>query len=316
MNTKKFTNSIVAILCLFLSISMEAQELTNTEIEITELIAGTLTSPIIPTQKLAIIIAGSGPTDRNGNSQLTRNNSLKLLAEELSKNGIATYRYDKRTVAMMKKRVGKIKELRFEDFIDDAAAVISYFKSEGTYQEISVIGHNQGSLIGMVAGEREKVSGIISLAGPSQSIDQSIIEQVTMQMPNFEQELRDNFDTLRKTGNLTEYNPLLESIFNRETQPFILSWMDYDPSEEVKKVTCPLLIINGTRDLQVSVQDAERLLVANPKAAMTIVKNMNHVLRNIDTEDTMINQKSYQEPNTPISEELVAIISSFIKELE
>ena len=87
-------------LCL-ISIYTYSQEPTYTpkDITINAFIDGTLLIPTdIEKPNLAIIVAGSGPTDRNGNQNLLKNNSLKKLAEGLSKEGIATFRYDKRIV--------------------------------------------------------------------------------------------------------------------------------------------------------------------------------------------------------------------------
>lgn len=303
------------VLCLFLLLTLlqvKGQEFLETEIDIGEFTSGTLLTPAVATKKLAIIIAGSGPTDRNGNSQLTKNNSLKLLAENISDQGIATYRYDKRVVTMIKKRSGKISEVLFDDLVTDATNVIAHFRDEGTYDSIYVIGHSQGSLVALLAAQKEAVDGLISLAGPSQPIDISIIEQVSAQMPNFEEELRNNFETLKRTGTLEEYNPLLASIFNKDVQPYLLSWIKYNPSDEIKNITVPVNLINGTKDFQVNEIEAQRLLEAHPEAEITIIKNMNHILRLIDTEDLLVNQKSYQEPATPIAQELVETIVTFI----
>lgn len=315
MKLKALTSSIFIYSWFFLLVTVSnAQGFQEKEVQIGEYTFGTLLIPEAPTKKLAIIIAGSGPTDRNGNSQLTKNNSLKLLAENISSQGIATYRFDKRVVTMMKKRVGRISEVLFDDLAIDVAAIIKHFRAEGTYDDIYLIGHSQGSLVALLAAQQQDVSGIISVAGPSQPIDVSIIEQVTAQMPNFEEELRANFETLKTNGSLEDYNPLLASIFNKDVQPYLLSWMKYNPSDEIKNITAPISLINGTRDFQVNESEAQRLQDASPNAEITIIKDMNHVLRIINTDDLLVNQKSYQEPNTPISKELIAIIVSFISE--
>lgn len=312
MKIKVIIPSLLFYLFVLNPVNYHAQELQSSEVQIGEFTYGTLVTPAEPTKKLAIIIAGSGPTDRNGNSQLARNNSLKLLAEGISKQGIATYRFDKRVVTMMKKRTGQISKVIFDDLATDVAAIIRHFKEAGMYEDIYLVGHSQGSLVALLAAQQQEVKGIISLAGPSQTIDVTIIEQVTAQMPNFEEELRSSFETLKVKGKLESYNPLLASIFNKDVQPYLLSWMKYNPSDEIKNNTSPISIINGTKDFQVNEIEAQRLLEAAPNAELTIIKDMNHVLRIIETDDLLVNQKSYQEPDTPISEELVKTIITFI----
>ncbi len=170
---------IVLALFLVSSLSFCQKQLYNEEeISISKWIDGTLLSPNISEKlNLAIIIAGSGPTNRNGNQNFLKNNSLKKLAEELSNNGTATFRYDKRIVKQIRK--GNVdKNMMFDDFVNDASDVIDYFKAKETYSKIYVIGHSQGSLVGMLSA-KDKADGFISLAGAGQNIGDVLVEQAT-----------------------------------------------------------------------------------------------------------------------------------------
>ena len=284
----------------------------SSDVRISDMVYGTLLTPDVATSKIAIIIPGSGPTDRNGNQQMMRNNSLKLLAENLAQEGIASIRYDKRVLTLLKKNALQEERLDFNMFIEDAVATIEYIRQQGRFKDIYVIGHEQGSLIGMVAAQRADVQGFISLAGSGQSIDQTIIHQIGLQMPDLKDKAINAFETLKKKGRVTDYSPALTSIFRPSVQPFMASWMQYDPKVEIGKLTIPTLIINGTNDIQTSKQEAVLLQEGNSNATLVYIEGMNHVLRIIEGDD-LENTKSYNLTGTPLSTELGSTVANFIK---
>ncbi len=242
---------------------------------------------------------------------MVKNNSLRFLAEGLYEKGIATYRYDKRIVKQMKDRSLSEKDIRFDSFIEDAVAVIEYFKNGNEFSGIYIIGHSQGSLVGMVAA-RDRADGFVSLAGAGQEIDDVIVDQLGKQAPGLKDNAREAFDDLRTKGEAVNYSPGLASIFRKEIQPFIRSWMLYNPKEELAKLNIPVIIINGDKDLQVQVSEAESLHRAKPGASYEIITNMNHILKEIPGND-MENQKSYNDHKIPVMPELIETISQFIK---
>jgi pimeloyl-ACP methyl ester carboxylesterase len=294
----------------FTGISQEVNYISN-DISITPYIDGTLLTPIDAEKPvLAIIIAGSGPTDRNGNQNFLKSNNLKKLAETLSNHGIATYRYDKRIVKQIKN--GNIdKNIMFDDFVTDAISVIDYFKNSNTYSKIYVIGHSQGSLVGMLAA-KDRIDGFISLSGAGRSIDQVIIEQIGKTAEMYTEDTKRVFDSMRSGKITTDYPPALSSIFNIEIQPFMMNWMQYNPQDIIKDLNMPILIINGTKDLQVSVEEAKLLKEASQNAELKIIDKMNHVLFIIEGDD-LENAKSYNESARKLSDEMVTAILDFIK---
>ena len=299
----------IVLLLNFFSIQAQDNFIAN-DLRINQYVEGTLLAPRQETVPLAIIINGSGPIDRNGNEMMTKNNSAKKLAEALAKKGIATFRYDKRTLKAQQLNIDE-KDMRFDDFIDDAKAVIKRFSELPNYSSLYIIGHSQGSLVGMIAAQ-EKADGFISIAGAGQTIDSLIVEQIGRQMPGLEESARTAFNELRANGKVKDYNQGLASLFKRSIQPFMFSWMKYDPQQEIKKLEMPVLIINGDNDLQVNTNEAEKLKAAKPEAELVIIENMNHIYRIIDKNDDIANQKSYNEPQRPISNEMVEQISNFI----
>ena len=288
---------------------------TTENIAVNSLLNGTLYTPIKQnnTTSLVILIAGSGPTNRDGNQFGMTNNSLKLLAESLVKNGIAVYSYDKRIFAQMAS--GKLDEasLTFDNFIDDAKAVVLYFKNQKKYHSITVAGHSEGALIGIVAAN-ENADAYISLAGAGRPIDEVIVEQIGKQAPFLKEEVEKNLATL-KSGNTFELkNQMLASLFRASVQPYMISWIKYNPQYEIKKLQIPSLLINGDKDIQVSVQDAQLLQQAKPDAQLQIIPNMNHIFKAIKGDDTE-NKASYTNPELPICTELTSIITTFIRSL-
>ena len=299
----------IVLLLNFFSIQAQDNFIAN-DLRINQYVEGTLLAPRQETVPLAIIINGSGPIDRNGNEMMTKNNAAKKLAEALAKKRIATFRYDKRTLKAQQLNIDE-KDMRFDDFIDDAKAVIKRFSELPNYSSLYIIGHSQGSLVGMIAAQ-EKADGFISIAGAGQTIDSLIVEQIGRQMPGLEESARTAFNELRANGKVKDYNQGLASLFKRSIQPFMFSWMKYDPQQEIKKLEMPVLIINGDNDLQVNTNEAENLKAARPDAELIIIENMNHIYRIIDKNDDIANQKSYNEPQRPISNEMIEQISNFI----
>jgi len=303
---------VILILCLVNTLGFSQDKTYNEEeLTITKWIDGTLLLPHdIDKPDLAIIIAGSGPTNRNGNQNFLKNNSLKKLATGLTENGIATFRYDKRIVKQIL-RNNVDKDIKFDDFVSDASDIINYFKDKESYGKIYIIGHSQGSLVGMLAA-KDKANGFISLAGAGNNIGDVLVEQVTKMAPKLGEEAQRVISLLKNGENTTDYPPALGSLFGPEIQDFMMNWMSYNPTEIIKELTMPILIINGTKDLQVSVKEAELLKEANEESKLVIIENMNHVLFEIEGDD-LENSKSYNESFRPISPELIKSVTDFIK---
>lgn len=302
---------IVVLLVTITMVSQEKKEVQTQEIEVNSLLKGTLFSPdkVTKETKLVILIAGSGPTNRNGNSTVGGvNNSLKFLAEGLTQNGIAVFSYDKRIFAQMATKTLDEKTLSFEDFINDAKDVITYFKSQKKYSKIIIAGHSEGSLIGMVAANGN-ADGYISIAGAGRPIDEILSEQIAKNSAFLKEEADKDLALLKEGKTFENKNQMLASLFRESVQPYLISWIKYDPIAEIKKLKIPILIINGTKDLQVPASDAELLHKATPKSELKIIENMNHVFKEIINDDD--NMKSYSNSKLPVIPQLITYISKF-----
>jgi len=297
----------------FISVNVVAQDTnySSQELTITRYINGTLLIPNTDkTLNLAIIIGGSGPTDRDGNQNFQKTNIIKKLAIGLTNSNIATFRFDKRIVKQIREN-NVNNNIMFDDFVSDAKAVIAYFKKQNKYKTIYIVGHDQGSLVGMLAA-KDNVNGFISLSGSALSIDNVILEQVEKTAPQFTKDTKRVFKILQTGQTTTDYPVALSSIFNIETQRFIMNWMQYNPTTILSSLDIPILIINGTKDLQVSEAEAKLLKEASPKAELKLIKDMNHVLVTIEGDD-LENSKSYNESQRPLALDLLNSIISFIK---
>lgn len=275
-------------------------------------IFGTLTTPDL-TKKfpVALIIAGSGPTDRNGNNPMMKNNSLKMLAEALAKNGIASLRYDKRAIGESKAAGGSESNLVFENYIQDAKSWINYLKQDKRFSKIIIIGHSEGSLIGMVASG--KADKFISIAGAGEPADQILKTQIgAKSMKQLNDMTFPIIDSLKNGFEVKKVDPMLNSLFRPSVQPYLISWFKYNPQTEIQKVTIPVLIIQGNNDIQIAVKDAENLKQANKNADLQIIDKMNHILKIVDGGQEA-NLASYNNETLPISEALVEKIVSFIQ---
>lgn len=264
---------------------------------------------------LVIIIAGSGPTDMNGNtigSEL-QNNSLKMLAEGLTAKGIASLRYDKRGIGKSQAAIMSEEELRFEHYIDDAAAWADMLSADKRFSTIAIAGHSEGSLIGMVAAQKSTaVKAYISIAGCGRPAHEVIEEQLNPQPEQVRNEAAAiNRELLQ--GRIVEDVPnYLAALYRKSVQPYLISWFRYNPAKEIAKLKIPVLILQGDKDIQVGVKEAERLYLARMFSSFYIIEGMNHVLKHCEGNDMLSQLEAYQSPTMPIKQELIEHIARFL----
>ncbi len=313
----------VVILCLvfYSSIIYSANQNTNNGISESIIletksgnIYGTLELPgTTGNWPIVILIAGSGPTNKDGNSEMLPgpNNSLKMIALELSNNGIASLRYDKRGIGESKLALKSEKDIRFENYIDDVILWIELLKKDPRFTKIVIAGHSEGSLIGMLAAGKAKINGYISIAGSGRAMDVLLQEQLAKQPDNIKSECKRIIDKL-KTGELVpDIDPILMTLFRPSVQPYLISLFKYNPSVEISKLDMPVLIIQGKNDLQIKVTDANLLYKSKPDAKILVIDLMNHVLKKVTNYEE--NVASYSNPSFPLADGLINEIEIFVK---
>ena len=273
-------------------------------------IHGTLIESKKTNSDLAIIISGSGPTDRDGNNAALKSDYLKLLAEGLIQNEISSFRYDKRGVG---KSIGNLKnssDIKFSDYVSDAITIINHFKGSKKFKKIIVIGHSEGALIGIIAS-KSIADLLISIAGAGKDY-LTLIERQLFFQPSYIQSLSSPIIEKLKAKKLVDsVPPILNSLFRPSVQNFLIEVSSYNPAIEIAKLNIPVLIIQGNTDIQIEVNDAQILHKAAKISKLEIIDGMNHVFRQA-SENRLLNLQTYGNPDLPIDKSLVNIISDFI----
>ena len=283
-------------------------------------IFGTLVVPLgSGRHPVVLIIAGSGPTDRDGNSpaavapgKTLHTDSYKLLATALAAKGIASVRYDKRGIAASASAMAGMKEsdYRLDMGIDDAAAWIKMLRADPRFTKVVVVGHSEGSLLGMVAAQRVSADGFVSLEGAGRPAADVLREQLLARgvpAAMFESIL----DTLSAGKTVDSTPPALAALFRPSAQPYLISWFRYDPAAELRKLPYATLVIQGTHDVQVSAKDAS-LLATAPRAKLLTIDGMTHVLKTGPADAATQATTVYSDPTIPIVPEVASAISAYV----
>ena len=262
---------------------------------------------------VVLIIAGSGPTDRNGNSaEGARNDSLKRLAWVLARHNIASVRYDKRGVAASLKATPDERNLTLDAYVADAVAWGKSLKADPRFGPLIVLGHSEGALIAALAAPELDPAGVVSLSGSARPVDQVIRQQLADHLPPALL-LRSNqiLDRLKAGQVDADVPDPLQGIFRPSVQPYLISLFRADPAAAFARLNMPALIVQGTTDLQVGVADAEKLKQAKPDAELAVIPGMNHVMR-IVPNDVKQQLSSYNNPQLPLADALGRRLVSFI----
>ncbi len=278
---------------------------------------GTLQIPEHQTEPVPLVIihVGSGPTDRDGNNAMMKNNSLLMLADSLDKAFIASLRYDKRGVAASQDAAIPETELRFENFVEDLKGWIDAYADDERFSRIILAGHSEGSLISLLAAidRQEAVDGWISIAGPARPAPEILRDQLSKQPPMVKDMAFPILDSLEQGMEVREVNPMLNSLFRPSVQPYLISWFKYDPQKEITKLDMPALIVQGTNDIQVPTEEATLFAEAGGEdTQMILLENMNHVLKVTEATDQAGQMAVYMNPELPIHPDLTSAIAAFI----
>ena len=286
-------------------------------------ISATLNTPTMGSDIAVLIVAGSGPTDRNGNSGQGLNSyAYKMLSDELVKDGVAVLRYDKRAIGRSRLNdPTTIPNLVFDDFVDDAVRCVDYLRGEG-FKKIVVAGHSEGGEIALHLALREDVDvdSLVLLCCPGYPMDQILNAQLSAQLVPQHLGLMVTATTLMqriKAGEMVAVESIpqeLLSLFHPSVQPFLCSSMAFDPAELMSRVEQPALIISGGRDIQVTKDNAEKLIARVKHGEHIHFEQMTHILKNADTNDRIQQLMGvYTNANLPITEGVSTAIIEFVK---
>ncbi len=276
-------------------------------------VCGTLQLPPGPGPfPVALIVPGSGPTDRNGNQAFgIQTDAYRALATELALRGVASLRYDKRGIGASAKVVEA--EMRPQDGADDAAAWLSRLQTDPRFSRVILIGHSEGSLLGMLAMQKVPAASFISLAGPGRRMVHVFREQLARQLAEpLLARANHILDELDAGQMVADVPAELVAAFRPSVQPYLIALLQYDGSAELAKLTTPTLIAQGTTDVQVTVADARALASAQPDAQVLIVDGMCHVLK-MASLDPADQSAVLRDPVRPLAPALLDGIDAFLR---
>ncbi len=259
-----------------------------------------------------LILAGSGPVDRNGNLADAHNDSLKRLAHDLADLGIGSLRVDKRGVGQSRAAGLREEDLRFDTYVADAVEWLRVLHARRDTGEIFILGHSEGALIATMAAQRADVAGLMLIAGAGEPAGRVLARQLSA--AGAPSELQDESkrisESLERGIRVASIRPELMSLYRQSVQPYLMSWLPLDPAAELARVKHPVLIVQGTTDLQVTAENAELLASAQPGAKLVMIDGMNHALRKAPA-DRAANFATYRNPRLPLAKELVPALSGF-----
>lgn len=247
---------------------------------------------------------------------MMKNNSLKFLAEGLALKGIASLRFDKRGIASSASAGKEESKLRLEDYVNDVAGWIDLLAKDKRFTGITVAGHSEGSLIGMLTcRKRPEVKGFISIAGAGSPAYDLIEKQVAAQMTpeSIRKEVASINEYLKNGKEVAQVPAYLQTLFRPSVQPYLISWYKYNPQTVIASLKMPILILQGKKDIQVQEEEAARLKKASPQAELILIDKMNHVLKDCESINPQQQMAVYNNPSLPVNAALINAIAEFIK---
>jgi len=301
--------ALVTWLLLLVSVASAAAD--ESRLRIGAIDAVLTVPPDIAKPPVALLIAGSGSTDHDGNGPQLKPATLKKLSEELVARGIATLRYDKRGAGEWKKEFGRPEDFRFKDYVGDAAALIEYLRGSGRFAHVAVVGHSEGGLVAILAAKRVPIDRLVLLATAARKQGDLLKAQLEKQLPP------DKFAPIGKAiddimaGQIVNPPPAGLAIAPA-MQPAIASAFTEDPIDPMKKITGPTLIVAGGRDHQLARLDYLALTTADVAAKSLWLPDMNHLL--VDVTDAADDMASYNEPERPLDPDLIEAVAGFISQ--
>jgi hypothetical protein len=279
---------------------------------------GTMLAPAGTPKAMILIVPGSGPTDRDGNSPLgVKAAPYKLLAEGLVERGIATVRIDKRGMFASAAAIPNPNDVTVADYATDVHQWAKAIRARTGARCLWVLGHSEGALVALAAAQDPSdLCGLILVSGAGRRISDVIREQLRANPANAPvlPEAMAALDALEagKRVDTTNMNPALLPLFRPQVQGAVISLFSYDPAALVAKLRMPVLIVQGERDIQVSVADAKRLAAADPAAKLVLLPNANHVLKAVASDDRAANFATYGDSALPLAPGVVDAVAGFV----
>jgi hypothetical protein len=275
---------------------------------------GTMLAPSSRGAPMVLIIPGSGPTDRDGNNPYgLKASSYKLLAEGLAARCIGTVRIDKRGMFASTQAVADANAVTIDDYMTDVGAWTASIRTQTNAPCVWLLGHSEGGLVALAAAQKvQDICGLVLISTAGRPLGE-VLRTNPANAPILDQAMS-AIDTLEagKRFDVTGMNPALLPLFAPQVQGFLINVFSYDPARLISAVTKPVLIMQGERDIQVSVADAERLKQAAPQAKLVLLPDTNHVLKAVTTDDRAANGATYADSSLPLAPGVVDAVANFV----
>src|ERR1700722_10890054 len=297
----------LAMLCLaVMTVSVSAEE---SKIRVGAIDAVLTVPSEVERPPVALLIAGSGSTDHDGNGPQIKPATLKKLAEQLAARKIATLRYDKRGAGGWKPEFGRPEDFRFKDYVEDAVALVNYLRSSRKFSRLVLVGHSEGGLVAILAARRVPVDRLVLLATAARRQGDLLKAQLEKQLaPDAFLPIAKAIDDIM-AGKIVDSPPPGLSI-PPAMQPGIASSFTEDPIDPLKLIEAPTLIVAGGRDRQLARLDFAALTAASTAAKTLWLPDMNHVL--VDVTDAADDLAAYNQPERALDPELIETLAAFI----
>ncbi|RZL64677.1 MAG: alpha/beta fold hydrolase [Variovorax sp.] len=282
---------------------------------------GLMLTPTKQSAPVVLIIPGSGPTDRDGNSPLgIKASTYKLLAQALAAKDVATVRIDKRGLFTSAEAVADANAVTIQEYAHDVRQWVGAIRQLTGAACVWVLGHSEGGLVALAAGASDPgTCGLILVAVPGRPMGQVLRDQLRANPTNaplLDQAFAtiDELEAGRRVSP-RDIQPVLRPLFNPRIQDFLISTFALDPAVLIADSAKPALILQGERDVQVSAADAHRLSqAASARSRLALLPDTNHVLKRVTTDDRATNLATYADPDLPLAPRVAETIADFIAE--
>jgi uncharacterized protein len=264
---------------------------------------------------VVLLHPGSGPTDRDGNNLLMRNESLKLLGRALAAEGFAVLRIDKRGIGASANAMSKEEDVRIDSYVADAVAWTAFLRKDGRFTKVGFIGHSEGALVCLVAAQEAKPDALVSLCGPGRPFAEVIREQLKTALPKDLLEDSDKILAELEAGRTVKEVPdKLRALYRPSIQPYLLSLLKHDPAKLAAGYSGPLFVVTGSTDIQIPVSDGQRLTKHNARARHVTIEGMNHILKRVEKKDRVVQIPTYMDSSLPLHPKLAPELAAFLRD--
>jgi uncharacterized protein len=279
---------------------------------------GTMLVPAGSNAPMMLMIPGSGPIDRDGNSPLgVKASTYRLLAEGLAARDIGTVRIDKRGMFGSSAAVADGNAVTIDDYVADVQAWIAVIRKQTGVSCVWLLGHSEGGLIALAAAQKlTDICGLVLVSAAGRPLGEVIRAQLRANPANapvldWAMTAIDSLEAGKRVD-VTGMHPALMPLFAPQVQGFLINAFSYDPTKLIAAVSKPVLIVQGKRDIQVGVADAERLKLAAPRAELVLLADTNHVLKAVASDDKRANIATYADPTLPLAPGVIDAIAGFV----